>query len=460
MTDNPNDDETADTSTDGSMDVQTAAVNSNFKVLGQFTESTGVGVLGQNDANSGTPIGVQGAVPNNPSGGYGLQTPHNARIGQTAEIGAIGGGVAQGSIIDNLLGAGLGVSSNSLRIGSGGISTGMLGQNGASDGQTFVWDDATGSWTTAPVGSSKWADSDGNSLLEPSGSATGIDVTNVRTDTLADDGSGAVTADARVDLNGNDVTNIGTATASTVNADTIGPDGSTSILFSSGFRVEYGGSMRFSVSDTRVSVGTGTLTNPTGSLTVTHSDGPGDTLTLDAGTNEQNLRLMNLPTGTGTSLELDSATNQVVRSTSSARYKTAIEPLETDGSVLDLEPRSFEYAGTDQRDVGLVAEEVAETLPAVVTEDEAGRPESVKYDRLGVYLIPEVDRNGRGVETNERRIDHLEAALERKTERIEDLEEDREALRRENEALRDRLATIEDHLDIDSTGDQALPADD
>ena len=40
-----------------------------------------MGVLGQNDATSGTPIGVQGAVPNNP-GGYGLATPDNPEVGR------------------------------------------------------------------------------------------------------------------------------------------------------------------------------------------------------------------------------------------------------------------------------------------------------------------------------------------------------------------------------------------
>jgi len=56
------------------------AVTNTYKVLGEFSASNGVGVLGQNNAGSGTPIGVQGAVPNNTSGGFGLATPHDARI--------------------------------------------------------------------------------------------------------------------------------------------------------------------------------------------------------------------------------------------------------------------------------------------------------------------------------------------------------------------------------------------
>jgi len=56
----------------------TTAVASTYKILGQFAASDGAAVLGRNDATSGTPIGVQGAVPN--ADGYGLATPHDARI--------------------------------------------------------------------------------------------------------------------------------------------------------------------------------------------------------------------------------------------------------------------------------------------------------------------------------------------------------------------------------------------
>lgn len=48
-------------------------------MLGEFVDSTGAGVLGKNTAGSGTPIGVEGAVPNAP-GGYGLSTPDDAKI--------------------------------------------------------------------------------------------------------------------------------------------------------------------------------------------------------------------------------------------------------------------------------------------------------------------------------------------------------------------------------------------
>jgi len=66
--------------------LSTAPVKPSYKILGQFTDSNGAGVLGQNDANTGTPVGVQGAVPNS-SDGYGLGTDDAARVGQTLELG-------------------------------------------------------------------------------------------------------------------------------------------------------------------------------------------------------------------------------------------------------------------------------------------------------------------------------------------------------------------------------------
>ena len=56
-----------------------APVTPTYKVLGEFTAADGVGVLGQNNASSGTPIGVQGAVPNNTSDGFGLATPQDRK---------------------------------------------------------------------------------------------------------------------------------------------------------------------------------------------------------------------------------------------------------------------------------------------------------------------------------------------------------------------------------------------
>lgn len=79
MSDDPAHDERVSVSTTDRTSVSTSAISSAYKVLGELTDSSGAGVLGQNNASSGTPIGVEGAVPN-ASGGYGLYTVDDAGV--------------------------------------------------------------------------------------------------------------------------------------------------------------------------------------------------------------------------------------------------------------------------------------------------------------------------------------------------------------------------------------------
>jgi hypothetical protein len=60
------DSERHDTEPTDVTDMTAMAVVSNYKVLGQLDDGSGVGVLGQNDASQGTPIGVQGRRPSVP----------------------------------------------------------------------------------------------------------------------------------------------------------------------------------------------------------------------------------------------------------------------------------------------------------------------------------------------------------------------------------------------------------
>lgn len=73
-----------DDGSDADQDAVTTAAASTHKVKGEFSSGDGAGVLGINNSSSGTPIGVQGAVPNN-STGFGLQTPDDAKVGGSLE---------------------------------------------------------------------------------------------------------------------------------------------------------------------------------------------------------------------------------------------------------------------------------------------------------------------------------------------------------------------------------------
>ncbi|MBN1510162.1 MAG: tail fiber domain-containing protein [Sedimentisphaerales bacterium] len=98
------------------------------------------------------------------------------------------------------------------------------------------------------------------------------------------------------------------------------------------------------------------------------------------------------------------ANGELQRLGSSRRYKTNIRDLEEDPEkILDLRPVQFQCKTTGQDDVGLIAEEVAESMKDLVIYDNEGRPEAVKYDRVALYLLSVV-------KAQQQRIAELEAA--------------------------------------------------
>jgi len=126
--------------------------------------------------------------------------------------------------------------------------------------------------------------------------------------------------------------------------------------------------------------------------------------------------------------------NQLLRSTSSLRYKTDIENLDQDRSdaILDFRPVWYRSkAEADRKDwswYGLIAEEVAKIEPRLVhwtyledayEEVEGERqlkpgaemvPDGVQYDRLTVLLLDVVQRQQKAIETLEAKVAALEGA--------------------------------------------------
>lgn len=127
---------------------------------------------------------------------------------------------------------------------------------------------------------------------------------------------------------------------------------------------------------------------------------------------------------------IDAETDQLgLCNASSARFKEGVREVGEEGAgVLGLHPVRFryteEFAGPGERPVlyGLVAEEVAELFPGLVTRDEEGRPSSVLYSGLVPLLLSELQRQERTVTTQEERIAAQEALIQRLMARMEDLE--------------------------------------
>jgi hypothetical protein len=76
---------------------------------------------------------------------------------------------------------------------------------------------------------------------------------------------------------------------------------------------------------------------------------------------------------------------------SSIRFKENIKPLEPAlGKVEQLNPVTYNKIGVVEEEIGLIAEEVAELFPEVVTYNEAGQPQGIQYQRLSVILLKAV----------------------------------------------------------------------
>jgi hypothetical protein len=105
-------------------------------------------------------------------------------------------------------------------------------------------------------------------------------------------------------------------------------------------------------------------------------------------------------------------------SLSSQRYKEDIANLgeEAGEAVLQLRPVTFRYKqmtndGTRARRYGLIAEEVAETLPEVVVRGPDGRVEGIDYHQFPALLLSALQREHAVIEAQDHRVQALESQL-------------------------------------------------
>jgi uncharacterized coiled-coil protein SlyX len=102
--------------------------------------------------------------------------------------------------------------------------------------------------------------------------------------------------------------------------------------------------------------------------------------------------------------------------TSSARYKEAIKPMNNASEViLALKPVTFRYKKElDPKGIsqfGLVAEDVAKVEPALVARDDQGKVYTVRYEAVNAMLLNEFLKEHRKVEEQEATIAQLKFAL-------------------------------------------------
>lgn len=111
------------------------------------------------------------------------------------------------------------------------------------------------------------------------------------------------------------------------------------------------------------------------------------------------------------------------RSTSAAKYKTAIEPIEKDRAEAFFEhcqPSWYRSLCPDDRKdwswYGYIADEVAKVEPRLVDFNKEGEPEGVAYDHVVPLLHVVIKNNRKMIEVMQKRLEALEEALEGKGE--------------------------------------------
>jgi hypothetical protein len=114
------------------------------------------------------------------------------------------------------------------------------------------------------------------------------------------------------------------------------------------------------------------------------------------------------------------STGQIMRSTSSARYKTNIHDLDINTDrIYDLRPVSYTSKIDGKEYFGLVAEDVAKVLPDLAeyakakdvipgSTSDAVIPDAVKYPLLSVLLLEELKKQKQINADIERRLEALE----------------------------------------------------
>lgn len=130
------------------------------------------------------------------------------------------------------------------------------------------------------------------------------------------------------------------------------------------------------------------------------------------------------------------ANNQLASCSSSARYKEDIEGLGSTAELIDaLRPVRYRWIDSGDADIGFVAEEVAELMPELITRNEQGEIEGVRYERLSAVLVAAMQEQ----RTENAR---MRGELARLVERQQDFHD----LAARNAELESRLAALEEML--------------
>ena len=131
------------------------------------------------------------------------------------------------------------------------------------------------------------------------------------------------------------------------------------------------------------------------------------------------LRLNNVDSGGQLQLCLGPS-NHISFCSSSLRYKTALKAFKGGLNVVNrLRPITFDWKEGGMHDLGFGAEDVAAVEPLLVTRNDKGDVEGVKYDRITAVLVNAVKEQQKQIEKQQQEIASLKLLVCRRNRRAQ-----------------------------------------
>jgi hypothetical protein len=132
-------------------------------------------------------------------------------------------------------------------------------------------------------------------------------------------------------------------------------------------------------------------------------------------------------TADGTTQLCRNPANEIATCSSSMRYKTNLAPFHSGLSVVKgLQPITFNWKANGEADLGMGAEDVARVEPLLVTRNEKGEVEGVKYDRIAVVRLnvvkeqqQQIKRQAEQIQSQQRVIEDLKRLVCRNQSKAE-----------------------------------------
>ena len=137
-----------------------------------------------------------------------------------------------------------------------------------------------------------------------------------------------------------------------------------------------------------------------------------------------NLKVATFPTGGTSQLCANVNTNIVSLCSSSIRFKENVGNFNPGVDLIKrLRPVAFSWKEGGMRDVGFIAEEVAEVEPLLASRDSNGEVQGVKYDRISTALVNAVNEQQEQIESLKAQVTDQQNHLQKQREQIEALKQ-------------------------------------